>query len=115
MAKETPATKVTPVCPIDAPGDPIAQVLSEWNDIASDVEAWYEALIRSKPQDSAANLLEPGLFSLWRSPRTHIELGRGVFFVAGSFFIVDPASDMIWPTIHALPYQTLGADTRRTG
>jgi hypothetical protein len=34
-------------------------------------------------------------------------VGRGVFFVGESFFIVGPAQDNLWPTICALPTPTL--------
>lgn len=34
-------------------------------------------------------------------------LGRGIFFVGGQFFLVDPASDILWPTIRAQSSTTL--------
>lgn len=34
-------------------------------------------------------------------------LGKGIFFVGEQFFLVDPASDILWPTIRAQPSSTL--------
>ncbi|KAH7394790.1 hypothetical protein BKA66DRAFT_567177 [Pyrenochaeta sp. MPI-SDFR-AT-0127] len=69
------------VCPIEKSGESIARVLNEWNNLVS--------------------LAKGGCF------KPTSRLGKGIFFVGEHFFLVDPASDILWPTMRAQPSTTL--------
>jgi hypothetical protein len=104
------------VCPIDASGNSIAQVLSEWNDLVCDVQAWQLAvLLRSELQDYQANRLEPGLFSHWRSPESHVETRTGSILCCRKFFYCKSCFGHDMANHPRTTPSNFGADTRRTG
>ncbi|OCK78086.1 HET-domain-containing protein [Lepidopterella palustris CBS 459.81] len=75
-------TETGKACPFETSGgESVAQVLTEWNRLASSVNGTHS--------------------------QTSSRLGQGVFFVGEQFFIVGPAQETIWPTFRAVPTPTL--------